>query len=267
MHIATRNIGFSYNGRQVLNNISLSFPRGEVATLLGPNGSGKTTLLKLILGILRPGTGEVFLEGTPISSLAPRELARRVAYVPQTHRGSFPYSVFDLALMGRMPHASFFSRYTKRDREIVMDCLERLGISHLRDKSCTEISGGQRQLALIARAMVQGADTFIMDEPTNGLDYGNQINLLERISSFAAKGMTFIITTHHPDHALQISDRVVMIKDGRVVAEGRPEKIITGKILKALYSVDVRVVTLEGGVRVCVPGGETQDPLFAQGAA
>ncbi|NTU43250.1 MAG: ABC transporter ATP-binding protein [Nitrospirales bacterium] len=253
MCIETRNLSFDYNGRPTVNNLSLSLRKGEVTALLGPNGSGKTTLLKLILGILRPRSGEVFLDGTPLRSLSPRDLARRVAYVPQTHRGSFPYSVFDLALMGRMPYSSFFSRYTKRDREIVMDCLERLGIAHLRERPCTEISGGQRQLALIARAMVQGADTFIMDEPTNGLDYGNQISLLERVSSFAAEGMTFIITTHHPDHALHVSDRVVMIKEGRVVAEGRPEETITPENLYDLYRVRVAVVSLQGRRNVCVP--------------
>ncbi len=251
--IAVEQVTYGYSRKPVLHNISVSFAPGEIVSLLGPNGSGKTTLLKLLLGLYRPQSGQVLLEGRPVSAIAPKQLALRIAYVPQVHRLSFGYRVLDVVLMGRMPHKPFFFRYGEADELAALKALERLSITHLKDRPYTEVSGGERQLILIARALAQGADIFIMDEPVNGLDYGNQIRLLGRIADLARSGYTFIKTTHFPDHALWISDRVVMLKEGRVIADGPTAAAITRTNLYRLYNTHVDVVGLNNGARICVP--------------
>jgi iron complex transport system ATP-binding protein len=177
MLIKMQHISFSYRRKELLKGVDLTVSEGSVLAMLGPNGSGKTTLLKLMIGLLKPAQGTVSLNGREIHAMPHRELARQVAYVPQVHKEAFAYRVFDVVLMGRMPHKSFFSRYGKADHKIAAESLEKLGIGHLTERPYTEISGGESQLTLIARAMAQGARVFIMDEPTNGLDYGNQVRL------------------------------------------------------------------------------------------
>jgi iron complex transport system ATP-binding protein len=259
--ITVDHVTYGYTQQPVLNDISLAFAPGEVVSLLGPNGSGKTTLLKVLLGLLSPREGVVKLEDRPVATISPKRLARRIAYVPQVHRASFGYRVLDVVLMGRMPHKPFFFRYGKTDESMALKALERLSIGHLKERPYTALSGGERQLVLIARALVQGADIFIMDEPVNGLDYGNQIRLLGRIADLARDGYSFIKTTHFPDHALWISDRVVMLKGGHVVADGRSEAVITRTNLFKLYNIPVDVLDLEGGGVICVPEG-LREPGF-----
>ena len=251
--ITVDHVTYGYTHRPVMEDISIAFAPGEVVSLLGPNGSGKTTLLKILLGLLAPQQGEVKLGNRPVATIPPKQLARRIAYVPQVHRASFGYRVLDVVLMGRMPHKPFFFRYSKADESMVLKALERLAIGHLGDRPYTALSGGERQLVLIARALVQGADIFIMDEPVNGLDYGNQIRMLSRIADLARDGFTFIKTTHFPDHALWISDRVVMLKDGKIVADGKTSEVISRANLHRLYNTPVDVRDLKGGYRICVP--------------
>lgn len=251
--ITVNHVTYRYTRRPVLNDISLSFSPGEVVSLLGPNGSGKTTLLKLLIGLYPTQKGQVLLEGRSVSAIPSKQLARRMAYVPQVHRLSFDYRVLDVVLMGRMPHKPFFFRYGDADEKAALKALERLAIIHLKDRSYTAVSGGERQLILIARALVQGADIFIMDEPVNGLDYGNQIRLLGRIADLARDGYTFIKTTHFPDHALWISDRVIMLNAGQVIADGSTEEVITKVNLYKLYNIPVNVLKIKGGGRICVP--------------
>jgi len=246
-------INFSYGETPVLKDISFSAHRGGIVSLLGPNGSGKSTLIKLLLGIYRPSSGCVFFEGKPLSRIAPRELAKRIAYVPQTHRMAFAYSVLEVVLMGRTPHRPFFSRYSREDVEIALHSLDRLSISHLRDRSYTEVSGGERQLTLIARALTQGADMLVMDEPANGLDFGNQIRLLDQIANLARDGYTFIKSTHFPDHALWIADRVVMLRDGCVIADGSPNDVMDEETVCRLYNTRISILKINGNLKTCVP--------------
>ncbi len=253
--IRADHITYGYSHRPVLKDISISFAAGKIVSLLGPNGSGKTTLLKLLLGLQLPQSGRVQLEERAVSEIPPKQLARRIAYVPQIHRLSFGYRVLDVVLMGRLPHKPFFFRYGREDEQIALEALKRLSITHLKDRPYTEVSGGERQLVLIARALAQGADIFIMDEPVNGLDYGNQIRLLSRIADLADSGFTFIKTTHFPDHALWISDRVVMLGKGRIVADGPAEQVVTRANLYKLYHTHVNVIALDSGIRMCVPDG------------
>jgi iron complex transport system ATP-binding protein len=254
MLLRAENITFGYNGRAVLRGVSLTIGKGEIVSLLGPNGSGKTTLLKVLLGLNRMDSGKVLFEGRDISAMDQKTLAKKIAYVPQFHRASFAYRVLDVVLMGRMPHKPFFARYDSRDMELARAALEKLSILHLEDRPYTEISGGERQLALIARAMTQGAHTFIFDEPANGLDYGNQIKLLEELMELSREGYTFIKSTHFPDHALWIADRVIMLKQGEIIASGRPDETITSENLYALYGREIDVHSLKENFRVCVPG-------------
>ena len=251
--IRVEGLSFGYHRKTVLDTISLSIDEGGGMALLGPNGSGKTTLLKLVLGLLKPACGNVLLNGRNINSIPHKELARLIAYVPQIHKETFGYLVFDVVLMGRMPHKPFFSRYGEADRRIARDALEKLGIADLAERPYTEVSGGERQLALIARAMAQGARTFVMDEPTNGLDYGNQIRLLERLKKLSREGFTFVFSTHHPDHAMSVADRVVMMRNGVILHDGPAEETVTSSSLEELYGVDVRLFTVEKNVHVCVP--------------
>jgi iron complex transport system ATP-binding protein len=252
--ITASHVTYGYARRPVLHDVSLAITPGEIVSLLGPNGSGKTTLLKLILGLYTPQEGEIRLDGRPVSSFAPKALARRMAYVPQVHRMAFGYRVLDVVLMGRMPHKSFFFSYSATDEEIALNALARLQIDHLKDRAYTRVSGGERQLILIARALAQGADIFVMDEPVNGLDYGNQLRLLAGIADLAVGGYTFIKTTHFPDHALWVSDRVIMLKAGRVVADGPTTAVINRTNLYDLYHIPVDVLSIKDGGRVCVPG-------------
>jgi iron complex transport system ATP-binding protein len=239
--IQVDSLSFSYNRTPLIDGLSLTIDEGGVVALLGPNGSGKTTLLKLILGLLKPRQGVIRLHGKDIRDYPRRELARQLAYVPQVHREAFGFQVFDVVLMGRMPHNSFFAHYGSKDEQIVWDALEKMEILHLAKRPYTEISGGERQLTLVARALAQGVRVFVMDEPTNGLDYGNQVRLLERVGRLADDGYTFIFTSHHPEHALAIADRVVMMQSGAIIRDGAPLTTVTPGKLAELYGLPARL--------------------------
>lgn len=252
-HIVVRNISFGYTRKPVLKDITLAINTGEIVTLLGPNGCGKSTLIKMILGLLRPARGTVLLNGVGIETLSPKAIAREIAYVPQIHRSSFPYAVIDIVLMGRIPHKTFFYRYSDEDMAVARDALARLSISHLTERPYTELSGGERQLTIIARALAQGARTLIMDEPATGLDYGNQLRLLEEIVNLSREGYTFIKSTHSPEHALWVADRAIMIKNGAIFADGRCDDIVNGENLFHLYNAHVDVMRVNGSLWVCAP--------------
>ena len=252
-HIVVKNVSFGYTKKLVLKDITLHIGAGEIVTLLGPNGCGKSTLIKIVLGLLRPTHGKIFLNGTDITDLRSKVMARKIAYVPQIHRSSFPYTVTDIVLMGRIPHKVFFYRYSQADMDIAHDAMERLSISHLAERPYTELSGGERQLTIIARALAQGAKTLIMDEPASGLDYGNQLRLLEEIINLSREGYTFIKSTHSPEHALWVADRAIMIKNGSIVADGRCDDIVNSENLLHLYNAKVDVMRVNGSLWVCVP--------------
>ena len=255
--ISVNQVSFAYNGKSVLDQVSVAIPKGEILWVLGPNGSGKTTLLKLILGFYRPDAGTVLVNGCPVLNLPSRILARDIAYVPQVHHMAFSFRMLDVVMMGRIPHKPFFFRYSKEDEHLAESAMARLGIVHLKNRPYTAVSGGERQLCLIARALTQGARTFVMDEPVSGLDYGNQIRLLTIIQSLAQEGYTFIQTTHFPDHALWMDGQVLMLKNGKVVREGSAENAITRTSLSDLYHLDMDVTQTRSGIRVCVPDALT----------
>jgi iron complex transport system ATP-binding protein len=257
MSLAAKNLGFGYRDRRVGSDVTLELAPGEVLCLLGPNGSGKTTLFKTLLGLLPPQQGSVRIEGRDARTLARDAIARQISYVPQAHAAFFPYTVRETVLMGRTAHLGLFSAPSARDHAAAAAAIGRMGITYLADAIYTQISGGERQLALIARALAQEAHVVIMDEPTANLDFGNQVRVLERIRALAGEGIGVLLSTHDPDHAFLCADRVAMLHEGRLMACGVPTEVMTAENLHRLYGVEVAVVSVmagQAGARnVCLP--------------
>jgi iron complex transport system ATP-binding protein len=254
VRLEARELAFGYPGRPVGRDASFALEAGEVICLLGPNGSGKTTLFKTLLGLLPAQGGRVLLDNVELTRWPRAKLARAVAYVPQAQMGVFPYSVLDVVLMGRTAHLGPFGTPGAADREAAWAALQALRIDHLAQADYTRISGGQRQLALIARALAQAARILVMDEPTASLDFGNQVLVLGHIRALAGRGIGVVLSTHAPDHAFACADRVIVLSEGRILAQGPPDAIVTTERLKEVYGVDVRVVRAPGLPRpVCVP--------------
>ncbi|HXF53367.1 MAG TPA: ABC transporter ATP-binding protein [Hyphomicrobiaceae bacterium] len=251
--VEARGLGFGYPDKAIGRDVNLEIRPGEVLCLLGPNGSGKTTLFKTLLGLLPLQAGEVLVSGEPIARLPRAEIARRIAYVPQAHAAHFPYRVLDMVVMGRTAHMGLFAAPTEADRARARKALEALGIAELAENDYTRISGGQRQLALVARALAQDAPVIVMDEPTASLDFGNQVVVLSEVKRLAAKGLAIMLSTHDPDHAFSIGTRVALLDDGRIVAQGAPADVLTAERLASVYGVRVAIERLAGGQVVCAP--------------
>lgn len=251
-----KNISFKYDGseRVILDDVSLTLSEGEIMSILGPNGAGKTTLLNCLATLNEPDCGVIKLDGKDIRTLKVKEVASVVSYVPQNHTPAFAYTVMNFVLMGRAPKVGMFERPSDDDIKITMKVIEDVGLSHLADKPYTEISGGERQQATIARALVQEPKAILFDEPTAHLDYGNQIKTLRVIKSLAEKGYAIIITTHNPDHAIMLGGTVAILsKDGHLEV-GPAESIITENKLKEVYDTDLKLVMMEDfGRNICVP--------------
>ena len=256
MTLAARALDIGYRDRVVGHGIGLSLAAGEVACLLGPNGSGKTTLLRTLLGLLPARSGEIAIDGQPMASLRAADRARRVAYVPQAAESYFDFTVREMVEMGRTAWGGLFARSTPRDREAAQRALERLGIAALAERPIQQVSGGERQLVLIARALATEAPTLVMDEPTANLDFANQSRVLDEIAALRRHGHAVLFTTHHPDHALRIADTAILLRDGAVLAQGPAVSTLNSANLSALYgrAVDVLEVASNSGppVQVCV---------------
>jgi iron complex transport system ATP-binding protein len=253
MEIAVKDLSFSYGAHRVLDGVSFTAQSGELLAVLGPNGVGKSTLFYCLLGLSRPGGGEILLGGKPVGAAPPSELARQIAYVPQSHAPTFNYSVFDMVLMGTTARVGGLSAPGADELALADEALERVGIAHLRERGYLRISGGERQLTLIARALAQQAKILIMDEPTANLDYGNQLRVLSRVKALTREGYTVVQSTHNPDHAFLFADRVLALKDGRVAALGTPREAVTEELIESLYGVRVRLRENEDGRIFCEP--------------
>jgi len=259
LELLAQEVHFAYAGRRVLHGVNLTVRPGEVLSLLGANGSGKTTLLRLLLGLSKPRSGVVSLNGKPLTHYPRRELAQYLAYVPQTHVTPFPYTVREIVVLGRLPHTGLVRSTTRRDHHIAMEMLERMGIVDLAERPYTEISGGERQLALIARALAQGAHILIMDEPVSGLDYGNQIRFLALLRGLAADGYAIVKATHHPEHTLLASTRVALLYDGAILLDGPPAEVVTPSTIQRIYHVEVSAFYAPDGDAIAFhPSGANQ---------
>lgn len=254
MSLSASGLSYGYPERRIGHDVALELRHGEVLALLGPNGSGKTTLLKTLLGLLPSQDGVLTLDGTELAALSVTERARALGYVPQAHAGTFAFSVFSVVLMGRTAHGSLFAAPSVHDRAVAMAMLERLGIARLAQRPYTMISGGERQLVLIARALAQEPRYVILDEPTASLDFGNQGKVMAEIRRLAAEGLGVLFTTHDPNQALRYADHVLMIRDGQALAAGRAAELLTSERLAELYGVGIETIRDGEGRVAFLPG-------------
>ena len=258
-------ISFAYGrrrtaGQRVLDGVSLAVERGTIIGLLGPNGSGKTTLLRILAGVLAPQSGSVTIDGRPIAQMSRRDLARRVAVVPQETHSAFDFSVIDMVLMGRYPHLGAFELEGAADQAIARDALAATGTAELEARPFATLSGGEKQRVVIASALAQASDVLLLDEPTAALDLGYQFEitaLLRRLN--ADRGTTMIVSTHDLNLVAALCERVVLLKQGQVVAHGATEATLTPEHIRLLYEVeaDVQFNPLAGHLTV-VPIARTR---------
>jgi iron complex transport system ATP-binding protein len=255
MTLAGRDLTIGYRDRVVGRALDVALAEGEVLSLLGPNGGGKTTLLKTLLGILAPRAGAVTIGGRSLAAIPLRERARLIAYVPQLHVPSFAFTVESVVLMGRSAYGNLFSAPSAQDRTVTARVLDQFGIAHLAARPYTMISGGERQLVLLARALAQEPRYVVLDEPTASLDFGNQGKVMGEIRALAAAGHGVLFTTHDPNHALRVADRAYLLREGECVAEGPVGAVLTRETLEALYRAPVeQLVDRSSGSSAFLPG-------------
>lgn len=252
MDIRVENLSFAYKEKLILDRISFRVEKDTLLCVLGKNGAGKSTLFKCILGVLKPKTGAVYLDQTEISQLSAKEISKRIAYIPQVHIPHFNYRVMDVVIMGSASRINIFSSPKKEDFAKAADILEYLGICDLADRGYLDISGGERQLVLIARAMLQDAKILIMDEPTSNLDYGNQIRVMKKIRQLSREGYIVILSNHNPQHSLLFSEKALILKDGKVLRYGDTRDAVTIETLENIYKIEIDIKEIDG-MQVCVP--------------
>jgi iron complex transport system ATP-binding protein len=247
-------IGFSYGASRVLDNISFRVAPGELCGLFGPNGCGKTTLFKCCLKFLKSDSGRIFMAGRDTRGLSIREMARCAAYVPQEHKPPFPYRVREVVLMGRTPHMGGFFGIRRQHLDKAMAALELLEIAHLAERPYNQLSGGQRQMVLIARAIAQETRLVFLDEPTSALDFKNQITIWRILRTIADRGITIVACSHDPNHMAWFCDKVVVLNERGMVAQGAPAQAITQEVLDRIYRRICRVKRVDG-LQMVLPRG------------
>ena len=254
--IETKDLSFFYGDTQILKHVDFRAHEGQLVALLGPNGAGKSTLFKCILQFLIGYEGSISLFGEDMRGMPRPKIAKRIAYIPQTSVPVFNYTVLDIVLMGLTGSLKLLETPKQRHIAKAEQVIEELGIIHLRDRGFGRISGGERQLVLLARAIVQDARILVMDEPTANLDYGNQYRVMERIRRLTEDGYTVIISTHNPEHALLFAEKAFVLQGGEVKAAGPSKQVITEDLMKQIYDVEVRLIDTEfrgESAKVCVP--------------
>ena len=254
--IDIRKISFRYpqSIRVILKDCSLPVDKGELVSILGPNGAGKSTLLNCACGLLLPQTGEVLINGRNIRDLEQKEIAKSVGYVQQNQKSSFAHSVFDYVLMGRACNVGFFRKPSAQDYKIAEEALEMMHISNIAESAITEISGGERQQAAIARAVAQQPEVILFDEPTSHLDYGNQIRTLRLIRDLQDRGFAIVMTTHNPDHCMMLGGKVAILDRNGFLENGFVSEVLTEDKLRSVYNTKLHLEYVEAVGRVsCIP--------------
>ena len=241
--ITLKNLRYRYpiSKTDVLKGISLQIPEGKVTALLGPNGSGKSTLFKVLIKVLSPYEGDVYVNGKDLKYIDVESLSRTIAWVPQEEDSLFPYTILDYVLLGRTPHLGFFSMPSKKDEEIAHNILAQLNLSNIAHRKVLTLSGGEKKLVSIARALTQQSDTLILDEPTAHLDIGNKVKVLNIIRKMANSGKTVIFSTHDPNEAFLVADNIAIMNGGEIISEGPPAVAMTEESLEKVYGVPVMV--------------------------
>ncbi len=245
-------------GKPIIGPLSFEIAQGDIACLIGPNGIGKSTLFKTILGLLKPLSGAIAVKNRDYRAYTAKEFARMVAYVPQGHVPPFPYTVRDVVVMGCNPNMHELSVPGPAEYDIANEKLALMGIGHLAERDYTEVSGGERQMVMIARALAQNADLLVMDEPTTHLDYGNETRVLSQVKKLSGLGYTIVMITHVPDHAFLYASKVLAVGKGDYFAMGAPEAILTEAGLASLYGVDIQLAEVtskrdQRQVKICLP--------------
>lgn len=257
--IELKNIYFSYDSSSKgesefsLRNIHLTVENGEFISILGPNGSGKSTLLKLIAGILKPSGGNIFLEGSDYRNISKKNLAKTIAFVPQTALTIFPFSLFEIVMMGRTPYLNLIGYERPEDREIVDEAMELVDITHLRNKGINEVSGGEAQRAFIARAIVQQPRLILLDEPNSHLDIKHQLSIFDLIQKLnMEKKLSVVTVSHDLNLAGYYSSRVIMMKEGCIVEDDKTMNILTKENILKIFEVEADIKVDEKSSKVNV---------------
>ena len=254
MILEARDVSFSYGKGLALDHLSLGVEQGSLLCLMGRNGSGKTTLLDCMMGALTPTGGCVYLLGQPISQYRRHEIARHISYLPQIHGITFPYTVREMVMLGRLAYASAFGSPRSEDEEACDEAMRAAGIYEFRDKSYSSLSGGEIRLVLLARALCQQAEIILMDEPTVYLDFRNEMLFLQRVAELTAQnGATVVMATHSPNHAfyfesVDVPIQAALLDKGHLVAVGTPSDVITPAAAADVFGVEAEVASA-GGVR------------------
>jgi iron complex transport system ATP-binding protein len=261
MKLKVNKLSFGYNGHEVLKEVELELDVGEMLSIVGPNGSGKSTLLKCINRILKTKQNTVLIDGKDVDSLNLKELSKVMGYVPQSSTSTFPFTVFDVVLMGRKPYIHW--NIGDRDNEIVAEMLDFLGIGHLAMRHFNELSGGEQQKVIIARALAQQPKLLLLDEPTSSLDIKHQLEILCMLRSLThSKERSVIVSMHDLNLASRFSDRMLMVKKGCVYAVGTPSEVITEKNIEAVYGIKASVSTSTVGKPQITPLVTEEDQFF-----
>lgn len=256
LEVSDLRFAYHANRGDVLKGVTFSLGEGEILCLLGSNGTGKTTLLRCLLGFSKPKGGTVAIDGKSIVGMAPKERAHHMAYVPQSSSLAFPYFAREVVLMGRVSHLAPGAAHSAHDKEVALASMRRLQIEHLAERRYQELSGGEKQMVLVARALAQEARLLVMDEPTANLDYHNQVKILAAIKHLAAQGLAILMTSHYPDHAFLACSTVALMSGGRIVDAGAPDDVVTSESLTALYDTPVHVARTDVGgvsIKTCIP--------------
>lgn len=256
MIFKVKNGCYGYNINDlILKDINFSVKQGEVVTVLGQNGIGKTTLLKCMMGLLKWKKGESYIDDIPITKIKQKDLFKNIAYVPQAKATVYSYNALDMVVFGRSSHISMLNKPKKQDIEMAENAMEQVGITHLRDKYCNQMSGGELQMVLIARALATDPKMLIMDEPESNLDFKNQLIVLNTISKLSREfNISAFINTHYPQHAIKISDTTIMLNRDRSQIYGKSNEVINNNNLKEIFDIEVAIedVHIHKGVHRCI---------------
>lgn len=242
MKFAIKNLCCGYGERVVIQDFNAELSNGEILCLLGSNGVGKTTIFKTILGFLQPLGGVILADSQSVLELSDNKRARLISYVPQAHIPPFAFSVFDVVMMSANARLKMFERPSAQDEENAMQALEKLKMGSFRDKIYTDLSGGERQMVLIARALAQNSSIILLDEPTANLDFGNQIKVLKQVNELADSGYIVIMTSHQPEQVFYTNAKVAMLGRDKHYIYGKASEVVTSENLQVIYNADIRVI-------------------------